>query len=325
MKVNKNILVLIPMDKEQKLRLEKQAPDSNFIYCSPKEVNKEMVQRANIILGNPPAHMVKDSPNLELVQLNSAGAGVFVKEGVLPNGVVLTNATGAYGLAISEHMIGVLLTLYKKIYLYRNNQKKHMWKDEGEVKSIYGSSTLIVGAGDIGGEFAKKIKLLGSYTIGINRTGGEKPGYLDELYSLDKLDELLPKVDIVALSLPETKYTYKLFTRERIEKMKKDAVLINVGRGSVIDTEGLCDVMESGHLLGAALDVTDPEPLPDNHRIWDIDNAIITPHVSGDYHLRETLNRIVDFAIQNLGAFIREEELVNIVDFETGYRKSKKD
>lgn len=318
-----NVVVLMPMDDSHKIDLMSVAPGSNFIFTSAKEINRETLQDAHIIIGNPPLDMVKGCKNLKWLQLDSAGADLFVKEGVLPRGVKLTNSTGAYGFAISEHMIGVLLSIYKKLYLYRDNQNNSLWKNEGEVKSIYGCTALVIGLGDIGGDFAKRIKALGGYTIGVRRSDTNKPEYLDELYLMDKIDELLPKADVVALSLPETKETYKLFSKDKISKMKKDSVLINVGRGTAIDTEALCDALESGKLLGAALDVTDPEPLPKDHRIWGIKNAIITPHVSGNYNLKETHHRIVKIAVNNLERFIKGEELRNVVNLSTGYRDLK--
>jgi len=318
-----NIVVLMPMEDKHRNDLMSVAPGSNFIFTSAKEVNRETLEDAHIIIGNPPLDMVKGCKNLKWLQLDSAGADLFVKEGVLPRGVKLTNSTGAYGLAISEHMIGVLLSIYKKLYLYRDNQNNNIWKNEGEVKSIYGCTALVIGLGDIGGDFAKRIKALGGYTIGVRRSDTNKPEYLDELYLMDKIDELLPKADVVALSLPETKETYKLFSKEKISKMKEDSVLINVGRGTAIDTEALCDALESGKLLGAALDVTDPEPLPKDHRIWEIKNAIITPHVSGNYNLKETHHRIVKIAVNNLERFIKGEELRNVVNLSTGYRDLK--
>ncbi|WP_346899028.1 D-2-hydroxyacid dehydrogenase [Clostridium sp. UBA7503] len=318
-----NVVVLMPMDDRHKIDLMSVAPGYNFIFTSAKEINRESLEDAHIIIGNPPLDMVKGCKNLKWLQLDSAGADFFVKEGVLPRGVKLTNSTGAYGLAISEHMIGVLLSIYKKLYLYRENQNNNIWKNEGEVKSIYGCTALVIGLGDIGGDFAKRIKALGGYTIGVRRSDTNKPEYLDELYLMDKIDELLPKADVVALSLPETKETYKLFSKEKISKMKGGSVLINVGRGTAIDTEALCDALESGKLLGAALDVTDPEPLPKDHRVWGIKNAIITPHVSGNYNLKETHHRIVKIAVNNLERFIKGEELRNVVNLSTGYRDLK--
>ncbi|MDS0527114.1 D-2-hydroxyacid dehydrogenase [Clostridium sp. SHJSY1] len=321
---NSNILILLPINEKQKRLIESVSEGSNFIYKTQKEVDKETVQDADIIIGNPPAELIKESEKLKWLQLNSAGADAYIKEGILNKDTFLTNATGAYGLAISEHLIGVLLQIFKKLHIYRNNQKLHLWKDEGEVKSIYGSKILIVGLGNIGEEFAKRVKAFGAYTIGVRRSNTEKPDFIDELYLMDKIDQVLPTVDVVMLSLPSTKETYKMFSRERLSIMKKGAVLLNVGRGNVLDTEALCDLVESEYLLGAGLDVTDPEPLTKEHRIWNIDNIIITPHVSGGYHIPETLQKIVEISSENLKKFISGEKLTNIVDFSTGYRTLNK-
>jgi phosphoglycerate dehydrogenase-like enzyme len=311
----KMILVLLPIKEEQKILLEKQAPGVQYVYKTLADLDVETLRAADIIIGNPPPEMLSDAPKLKWIQLNSAGSDAYVKKGVLKDDVLLTNATGAYGLAISEHMIGMLLQLIKKLHIYRNNQKSHLWHDEGEVKSIYHSKVLIIGLGNIGGEFAKRLKAFGAYTIGVKRTLTPKPDFIDELYVQDKIDELLPLADIVAITIPSTKETYKMFSIDRLKRLKKGAVLLNVGRGNVVDTEALCDVVESGHLSGAGLDVTDPEPLPANHRMWDVENIIITPHISGGYHIPETLEAIVDISAGNLKRFMAEEKLINLVNF----------
>jgi phosphoglycerate dehydrogenase-like enzyme len=123
----------------------------------------------------------------------------------------------------------------------------------------------------------------------------------------------------VALSLPGTSITNNIINRETLKLMKQDAVLINVGRGTVIDTEALCDALENGQLLGAALDVTDPEPLPKEHRLWKIKNAVITPRVSGGNSFKETLERIIGISTDNLGRFFDCRSLVNVVDRLAGY------
>ena len=318
-----NILVLLPINERQKNLIESASPNSNYVYRTYDNVDKAIVQKADVIIGNPPAEMLINSSNLKWLQLNSAGSDAYIKEGILKKDVVLTNATGAYGLAISEHLVGLLLQIFKKLHIYRNNQKQHLWKDEGQVKSIYNSKVLIIGLGNIGEEFAKRVKAFGAYTIGVRRSNNNRPECIDELYLMDKIDELLPMVDVVMLSMPSTKETYKMFSRDRLKLMKKGAVLLNVGRGNVLDTEALCDLIEDNYLLGAGLDVVDPEPLPDGHRIWDIENIIITPHISGGYHIPETLEKIVQISAENLRRFINDEELKNVVDFNTGYKITK--
>ena len=317
--LGKNILVLIPLKVEHKKLLEEKAPLECFTYSTFETVDLAQVQEANIIIGNPPIEMVKGSKKLNWLQLSSAGIGEYTKAKVLPDGVVLTNASGAYGHAISEYMLGVLLELYKNLHFYRDNQMESNWEYKGSVKSIYNSTVLVVGAGDIGSEFAKRVKALGAYTIGIRRKDSDKPSYLDELHFMDKIQELLPRADIVALSLPGTSITNRIINKETLQLMKQDSVLINVGRGTAIDTEALCDALENGKLLGAALDVTDPEPLPKEHRLWKIKNAIITPHVSGGNSLQETQERIIRISADNLEAFIEGRRLQNVVDCLAGY------
>jgi len=317
--MNKTILVLFKLNEEQKSFLEAAAPGCKFLYTRNEEVTEQQLNSASVIIGNPAPDKLKMADNLELLQLISAGVGEYAREGVLPEKAVLANATGAYGLAISEYMLGVLLELYKNLHLYRDNQAECKWTYRGQVKSVYNSTALIVGLGDIGGEFAKKLKALGAYTIGIKRTDSSKPDYLDELYVMDKLEELLPRADIVALSLPETKLTKNIINKSTLKLMKRDAVLINVGRGSAVDSEALCDALENGLILGAALDVTEPEPLPEDHRLWKMKNVIITPHVSGGFSLEETKSRIIKIAAYNLRALMEGKALKNVVDRARGY------
>jgi phosphoglycerate dehydrogenase-like enzyme len=314
------ILVVIPLNEDEKERLQSKMPEAEYVYLPSAEITEELVKDSDIIIGNVPPQYIKGTKKLKWLQLNSAGSDGYCEKGVIPEGAYLTNATGAYGLAISEHMLGMLLEIKKKLNLYYINQKKHIWKDEGNVTSIEGSTALVVGLGDIGGDFARKMKALGSYTIGVKRTIGEKPEYIDELYTMEALDTLLPRADIVALSLPGTKDTYHLFNKDKFKLMRKDAIILNVGRGSAICTEDLCDALENGMIRGAGLDVTDPEPLPADHRLWDVPGVVITPHISGFFHLQETLSRIVNISIDNFEHFIKQEKLKNIVNFETGYR-----
>lgn len=318
-----NILVVVDVEERHKKILESVLPNARFTYLKSLKGNEDEVKKADVIIGNPPPKLLAEASNLKLLQLESAGTGVYINDGVLPKGAFLANSTGAYGLAISEYMVSVALMLYKKLHLYRDNQLLHEWKDEGRVKSIEDSTTLVVGLGDIGGEFAKRMKKMGSHTIGIKRTIGSKPDYLDELYTMDSLNELLPKADIVAVSLPETKATIKLFNKEKFGLMKNGAVFLNVGRGTLVETDDLCDAVENGKILGAGVDVTDPEPLPKEHRLWDIKGIFVTPHISGGHHLIQTLDRIVDIAAKNLGLLNEGKELENLVDFQTGYKKSK--
>lgn len=315
------VTVLIPTQERHRRLLEASAPDFSFHYSSPEAVTQEELDHTDILIGNPPQGMLHGSPRLQWLQCNSAGVEPFLQPGVLHSKTLLTNATGAYGLAISEHMLGMLLEIFKKLHLYRDAQHQHQWQSLGQVRSIEGSTVLVLGMGDIGGEFARRVKALGAYVIGVRRTDARCPDYADEIHLTADLDQLLPLADVVAISLPGTRETAGLLDRRRIALMKEGAVVLNVGRGSIIDTEALCDALESGHLGGAGLDVTDPEPLPVEHRLWNIPNAVVTPHISGFYHLPETLERIIKISAANLKTYVQGAPLKNLVDFSTGYRK----
>ena len=330
----KRALVTIPTGERHRNLLQQAAPGWEFCFrgtdtlvCAPQEalpgqpVTQEDVDWAQVILGNVPAAMLHGSPALEWLQTNSAGVEAYIQPGVLAGDTLLTNATGAYGLAIAEHMLGMLLELFKKLELYRDAQKSGAWQSQGAVKAVYGSTVLVLGMGDIGGEFAARCKALGARVIGVRRSPRPCPEYADEVHLLEDLDSLLPHADVVAITLPGTDATRGLMSRERLAKMKEGAVLLNVGRGFIVDTEALCDALERGHLSGAGVDVTDPEPLPPTHRLWNIPTAVVTPHISGFYHLRETHERIVGIFLENLRHFQAGEPLRNLVDFATGYRK----
>jgi phosphoglycerate dehydrogenase-like enzyme len=319
-----NILVTIPLTVEQRQALEAQAPGSTFTYSSHETLTHALVMAADIILGNVPPSYLPGAKRLRWLQLNSAGATEYTVPGLLPEDAVLTNASGSYGLAISEHMLGLCLMLIKKLHLYRDNQTKALWHDEGSVTSITSSTTLVVGLGDIGIQFASRMHSLGSTIVGIRRQpAAGKPDFVASVHGLDQLDCLLPQADFVALTLPGTMETVRLMNRERLALMKPTAVLINVGRGNAIDTDALCEALAMGQISGAGLDVTDPEPLPPEHPLWTLPNAIITPHVSGFFHLKATLDSIVALTVRNLGHFIRNEQLENIVDRLTGYRMTQ--
>lgn len=260
-----NILVAMPTHPEHEERLRRACPNGELTFLHGGKPSAGQLAKADIIVGNIPVEDVGRCVNLKLLQLNMAGSDKYA--GRMPEGVLLANSSGAYGLAISEHMLGVLLMLMKKLYLYRDDQNACIWQDEGSVTGIEGARILTVGLGDIGGEFAKRCKALGAYTIGIRRNVRSAPEYMDEMHTLDKLDELLPTVDVVALCLPNSHESVHLMNSARLRRMKKGGILLNVGRGNAIDTEALVDVLKEGHIL-AGIDVTDPEPLPKEHPLW---------------------------------------------------------
>jgi phosphoglycerate dehydrogenase-like enzyme len=315
------ILFTIPTEEGVKERFQTIAPEAEFHFAEPGEFTAEEVQTADIIIGNVPPAMIKASKNLRFFQTNSAGSNIYTVPGILADTTILCNATGSYGLALAEHMLAQLLMVIKKLDLYLADQKNHEWTDQGPVRGIYGSKTLIVGAGDIGTELGMRMAALGSTVTGIRRHKVEPPVWMEKSGTMEDLDEFLKEADYVACALPETSETYHLFTKERLSLMKKDAILLNIGRGTLTRESVIVEALKNGEIGAYITDVTDPEPLPKESPLWDCPNAYITPHISGNYHLHETYVRVIDTAAKNLEAYLSGGKLKNVVDRETGYRR----
>ena len=268
-------------------------------------VPSELYRRAAVILGNPPVKELAACENLRLLQTRSAGTEQYQKPGVLPEGVTLLNASGAYGHSVSEHMLAMLLSLMKRLPAYRDRQRSGTWSDLGPVKTLAGARVLCVGTGDLGSSFARLCKALGANTAGIRRDAVRPADGIDKMYPMDRLDDLLPQADVVALMLPHSADTVHLMDYRRLLLMKQDAILLNGGRGTAVDCAALAKVLEDGHLWGACLDVTDPEPLPACHPLWGQERAVLTPHTAGGDHLADTADRIAAIALEHLASFLK--------------------
>ena len=205
--------------------------------------------------------------------------------------------------------------------MIRQNQRQWAPIDR-PVRGITGARVLCVGMGDIGSNFARRAHMLGAEVVGVRRTVHPDtpcPDYCLRVVAQSQLDEELPEADLIALSLPGTPETNKLFNAERFAKCKDGAILINVGRGTTVDSDALVEALRSGKIFGAGLDVTDPEPLPADHPLWGEPGAIITPHNSGKFSLPKTLDNIVDIFIHNLKRYAEGLPLDNQVNRTTRY------
>lgn len=317
----KNVLVALRMEQRHKDKLRAAGEGCKFVFTTQAEATLEQVQWADVIIGNVPADKIQASKRLALLQLDSAGTDAYVQPGVLAEGTVLANSTGAYGKAVSEHAFAMTLMLQKKLHTYRDAQRSAKWIDAGMVCSISDCTVVVVGLGDIGLHYARLAKALGAYVIGVKRRVGACPEGVDELCSNDELDKALARADVVASFLPGTGGTYHTYNAERFAVMKPNAVFINCGRGSAVDSAALYDALVHGKIAAAGLDVTEVEPLPEDSPLWSVDNLMITPHISGNFHLPDILEHVVDFACANLRAYLSGGEYINLVDMKTGCKK----
>lgn len=269
---------------------------------------------AEILVGNYAPAKCKEYKNLELMLSTWVGYDAFIKKGVLPEKAQFVKGYDCHTEEVAEHMFSTLISMEKKLHIYRDNQKDLKWHDEGRVKSIKDLQVVILGLGNIGKYLAKMCKDLGMYVIGIKRDLSNKPEYVDELYNLDKLDEILPRVDAVLNALPSTAETKHLFTLDKFNLMKKDALLINAGRGDLIETDVLCEVLEKRIIRGIGQDVFEKEPIPEDSKLWSYDNLVITPHVAGFFHLDKDRQKWVDMCCENLRRYANGEKLLHVVE-----------
>ena len=309
------ICVTTPVKPRHKAVLEAAAGEHEIIY------DKAAIGEADIIIGDLGPAALAAAKNLKWFHLVWAGTDRY-RASDFPAGAKFTNGSGAYGVMIAEHMMACMLAMVRQLRHYNRQQQAHCWDRSWSEDTLEGKTVLILGAGDIGTQLAKRLRGFDCHVIGIRRTAGDLP-YFDEIHTMDRLDALLPLADIVACALPGTAATKGLLSKERLLSMKPDALLLNCGRGSLIVTADLEDVLAAGHLGGAALDVTDPEPLPADSPLWDCERVILTPHISGATfgHVAATEDKVYALAAENLRRFLGGEPLLNEVDFKTGYRK----
>ena len=305
------ILNLLPLKDGEEEEFQAIAPGAVHVRARSGTVTPEQLAQATVIFGWPRPEAMKEAVSLKWFQTMWAGTDEYA--GMLPEGVLFTSSSGSNSRSVAEHMLTGLLAVCRRLPAYLNRQRAHIWKDEGPMKTILGGTVLVVGAGHVGSDFARLCQGLGARTVGLKRTvTGAVEGF-DQVCPLDELETLLPQADVVALALPHSPQTAGLMDARRISMMKDDSILISAGRGSVLDQEALVEAMRGGKLWGAALDVTDPEPLPPDSPLWDVPNLLLTPHVAGGMRLEITRRRCVEMAQENLRRYLAGETLVNLI------------
>lgn len=320
----KKILFMFPDFDHYKSRIEELCSDRwQAVYLAADCLEKEFLEKASdaeIIFGDVPPKWLEGCKDLKWLQISWAGVGPYMEKEYLRH-IMLTNASGAYGETIAEHVMALLLAFARHLPDYMANSAQGIWKDCGAEWNLYGKQALILGTGDVGSHVARITSAFGMRVTGLctRKKKAEKP--FDRIICEKELDDMIPTADFICGCLPETPETIHLLDSQRLKKTKKDAILVNVGRGSLIDTEGLIKLIEQGHFYGVGLDVTDPEPLPCDHPLWKFQNVIITPHVAGIGfgHHTKTREYIWEISLENLKRYRNREMLLNLVDYRRGY------
>ena len=263
----------------------------------------------------------KTNTNLKWFAAPTAGVDFLLKPGFFANeDCLVTNSSGAYGVTIAEHIIAVTLMMMRKIDYSYSESLKGNWTSPQPQKSLKDCRILVLGTGDIGCCFARRAKAFEPESItGVSRSGNRSDPAFDSVKKVTELDSLLPFADLLVMSLPDTPETRDILNRERIELLPEGAYVVNVGRGSAIDEDAICDSLNSGKLGGAALDVFKTEPLPSDSKLWNTKNLLITPHVAGNLTLEHTLSVNVDMFCKNLINYAEGLPLDNLIDKTKGY------
>jgi len=257
-----------------------------------------------------------DGAALRLVFVTNAGVDGLAPFEWLPDGVTLLNNSGAHAPKAGEYIAMAVLMLAGRMPEMMTHQRAARWHPVFSAP-VAGRRATIIGVGDLGAAGARTLRALGVGTVGVRTRAQPHPDF-DEVVAVAELDEVLARSEFVVLACPLTEATRGLLDRRRLGLLPKGAGVVNIGRGRLLDQDALCDLLDSGQLGGAVLDVTVPEPLPADHRMWRTPNLVITPHVSCDDPTSYTaLSLRILFA--NLRAWRRGEPLPNRVDTSRGY------
>ena len=264
---------------------------------------------------------IEAAPKLRWIQMLSTGVNGVPFDLLRERGIALTNA-GAYGPNMADHTMAFMLMLSRQIPQILRRQADERWfkrdmpiPDPGE---LHGQTLLIIGLGGIGLETAKRAEAFGMRILATRRhVDRQVPDYVHELHPVEALDDLLPRADWINVSVPHTADTANLIADREFALMRDGVHILCLARGGIINTEALMRALDSGKVAGAGLDVTDPEPLPDDHPLWDYANVVITPHASGQSEAAH--RRLGELVADNAQRFLQRQPLRNMVDLELRY------
>ena len=239
------------------------------------------------------SHPIDQFANLKFIQLTSAGFDRVPMDYVKEHNIEIHNAGGVYSIPMAEFALSGILQLVKQSRFFNENQKQHIWEKSRTLGELAGKTAVIVGAGNIGAEVAKRLKAFDVTVVGIDITTDERP-YFDKIELLATLDEQLKTADIVILTLPLTDDTKGMFQKSKFDLMKDGAIFVNIARGQLVVENDLTDALTKKKLSGAVLDVFETEPLETENPLWNMENVIITPHNSfvGEGNI-ERLSKII--------------------------------
>lgn len=313
------IVLCYPVEPRHCRQIARVAPDAELFDASQDQIAREILA-ADIFCGHPKVPMpweeVVAGRRLKWIQSSAAGLDHCLVPPVIDSEIIVTSASGVLADQVSEHAMALLLGLLRSLpVFFRATQAKEFIRRP--TRDLHHSTVGIVGFGGVGRRIAEVISPYKTRILATDVFPVDKPAHVEALWPAERLNDLLAEVDILILSAPLTERTRGMIDAAALAKLKPGALLINVARGPLVVESALVDALESGHLGGAALDVTEQEPLPEASKLWELERTIITPHVAGQSRLR--IDQMTDFFCANLTRYLAGEPLANLVDKQLGF------
>ena len=284
------------------------------------EEAKACLQDCEVLYAHHPELLRAAPASLKWYCCSYAGVDPYCKDpSLFANPDCLLTNSSCYGVTIAEHVVMVLLMLLRRMPEYEEVVRNRGWSNQLPIRSIRDNTFTILGTGDIGTNVADRLRGLGAAKItGLSR-GGRAQESFDEVLPIQRLAEVLPRTENLIMALPGTAETVHILNRARIALLPQGAFVVNVGRGTAIEQAPLVEALNAGRLGGAALDVMDPEPLPQDHPLWTAKNLILTPHVSGNMTLGYTCDQNVEMFCRDLENYAAGRPLASLIDRTRGY------
>ncbi len=306
-------------------RISRSFPNVRVVQSRDREAFLRLLPEANVLYtwSLPRRHFVR-ARQLKWVHTPESGVESLLFPELVKSPVQLTNSRGISDDSIADHAMALIYSLSRRLAECRDAQRQRiwardlLWSGDRVPFALAGRTLLIVGLGTSGAALARRARAAGMPVIGVRRRMDQPPiPEVDEMHPMDDLESLLPRADVVVLALPATPATRGLLSAARVARLKPGMLLVNIGRGSLVDETALAEALASGRVGGAALDVCAEEPLPREHPFWGHPRVVITPHVAGTDPSH--MDRATELFEKNLARFLEGQPLDNLVDKGAGY------
>ena len=304
-----------PIGDDLVQQVQDAAPQATVLVATKERLIQELAD-AEVFYGWHSPEVFAHAPKLRWIQSTAAGLEKLLTPEIVARGLTITNASGIHASAVAETAWALTLTIGRGLHTYVRQQGPHVWKWT-TLYDMFGGTAGIIGLGGIGRQFARVARAFDMRVIAVDPHPTAKPADVAELWTMDRLPDLLRQSDVVLVSCPYTPQTHYLIDRDRLALMKPTGILVNIARGGIVDEAALADALRAGRLAGSGLDVTEVEPLPADSPLWDAPNLVLSPHCGGVSSHR--VRKLIEFFCDNLRRYQAGQPLLNLVDQGKGY------